>query len=48
MKENKALPRLFPPTFLTCAADPSLEPEPAQVPSLAWGGVETAEQRALN
>lgn len=27
---------------------PSLEPEEAWVPLLAWGGVETAEQRTLS
>ena len=47
LRKIKAFPCLFPPTFLTCTAIPSLEPAQAWVPSLDWGGVETAKPRAL-
>ena len=48
LKKIKALPCLFPPTFLTCTAAPSLEPEQTGVQSLNWGGVETAKKQDLN
>ena len=48
LKKIKASLCLFPPTFLICTAVPSLEPEQAWVPSLDWGGVQTAKPRALN
>ena len=38
----------FPPTSLTGAAIPSLEPKQAQVPLLDWGEFDTAWKGALH
>lgn len=47
-KKKKSNAYYIPPTLLTCAAIPSLDPEQTRVPGLHWGGVETARQGPLH